>query len=166
MCKLKESRQRWPSTRFHLFLHKSARCLMLFAWCRIAYQCLNSSLVEELVVLTLALFITASWLTTHAPVVIPPWTSGYFVLCPKANFLPWRVWVQEEIPLGSFLQFICIFFSILTCHWVIFGKVLLWREKLGFEQGMEESYEAALLRQRVCFLNCCIVSLGHGFGVL
>ena len=57
----------------------------------------------------------------------------------KANSLPWRVWVQEEIPLGNLPHFICVPFSILACQVVIFGKVLLWGGSLAVNRGCKRA---------------------------
>lgn len=41
--------------------------------------------------------------------------------------------------MGNLPHFICAPFSILACHGVIFGKVLLCGEKLGCEQRIERA---------------------------
>lgn len=80
-------------------------------------------LIQDLVVLSLGPLGPARQASHPCFPCVLTW--HIFVFYPKANSLPQSVWVQEETPLGNLPRFICSPFSILACHPVIFGKVLL-----------------------------------------
>lgn len=89
-------------------------------------------LIQELVLLTLGLFGAAKQ-ASHLSLFPLFLNFTYLCILPEGKFTALEFWVQEETPLGNLPHFFCAPSSILACHGVIFGQVLLWGQKLGCE---------------------------------
>lgn len=68
--------------------------------------------------------------------------------------------------MGNLPRFICAPFSILACHGVIFGKVLLWGEKLGCEQRIEKAVKVPCSDKEDGSLTAAFFNLAMAWGFI